>query len=236
MKVEVIKAEKIRGGRKILNVSDLTIERGKIYAVIGPNGSGKTTLLRTLAGIDKEAFTNILYDGNEFIPRNRIAYMTQNAYLFDTTVWKNLLLGIEDSGLSPEEMETTVTESLKKVGMESFAKSKVRFLSGGETQRVAAARIMIMKKDLILLDEPSSATDIKGAEMIEDYIKEVNEKDGKTIVLSTHSPSQAQRLAHEVIFINSGIVTEKGVPSKVLFNPEHEETERFLKNWKISRD
>ena len=233
MKVEVLRAEVTRVGRKILDVSDLTLESGKIYAVIGPNGSGKTTLLRHIAALDQDFSCRILYDGAADFPKDRVAYMNQNVYLFDTSVKKNLLLGIEDQNLPKTEMDLVVKYSLERVGMENFSESKARFLSGGEAQRVAVARVLIMKKDLILLDEPSSATDIAGAELIEEYIREVNEREGKTFIFSTHNPSQAQRIAHEIIFLNSGKVTEKGIPSKVLNNPDHEETERFLKNWRI---
>ncbi|NTW71603.1 MAG: ATP-binding cassette domain-containing protein [Eubacteriaceae bacterium] len=234
MRVEVLKAEKKVGGRKILDASDFTIESGRIYAVMGPNGAGKTTLLRILAGIEQSAFSQILYDGSELVPRDKIAYMTQSAYLFDTTVGKNVLLGIEDEGASEEEMNRAVSDSLRKVGMEGFLEAKAKSLSGGEAQRVALARILIMKKDLVLLDEPSSATDIKGAELIEEYIQEVNKNERTTFVFTTHNPSQAQRIADEIIFMNSGKITEKGVPSRILNKPENEETERFLRNWRIA--
>ncbi len=232
MKVEVLKAEITRAQRKILDITDLTLESGKIYALIGPNGSGKTTLLRSIAALDHEPSCQILYDGSEHMPKDKVSFLTQNIYLFDTTVKKNMLLGI-DNKLPQLNIDSAINEALKRVGMESFSDSKARFLSGGEAQRIAVARTLVMKKDLILLDEPSSATDIAGAELIEDYIREVNQKDGKTFIFSTHNPSQAQRLAHEIIFLNSGKITEMGTAEKVLNNPDHEETERFLKNWRI---
>lgn len=233
MKVEVLKAEVTRAARKILDVTDLTLESGKIYAVIGPNGSGKTTLLRQIAGLDHDSSCKILYNGSMDFPKDKVAYMNQSVYLFDTSVNKNLTLGIENQNLSKAEMDSAVKYSLEKVGMVDFSEARAKFLSGGEAQRIGLARILIMKKDLILLDEPSSATDIAGAELIEDYIREVNKAYGGTFMFSTHNPSQAQRIAHEIIFLSSGKVLEKGIPSKVLNHPENEETERFLKNWRI---
>ncbi|MGE5628962.1 MAG: energy-coupling factor ABC transporter ATP-binding protein [Solirubrobacterales bacterium] len=233
MKVEVLKAEVTRAARKILDVTDLTLESGKIYAIIGPNGSGKTTLLRQIAGLDHDSSCKILYDGSTDFPKDKVAYMNQNVYMFDTSVRKNLILGIESLNFSKSEMDSIVKFSLDRVGMGGFLESKAKFLSGGEAQRIGLARILIMKKDLILLDEPSSATDIAGAELIENYIREVNKLDGRTFIFSTHNPSQAQRIAHEIIFLSSGKILEKGIPSIVLNNPENKETERFLKNWRI---
>lgn len=234
MKIEVRKAHKTVGDRCILEVEDLTLESGKIYAVLGLNGAGKTTLLRVLSGIEKEADTDILYDGISERPGDRIVHLTQSAYLFDTTVRKNMVLGIEDRGHTKEEMDGMVLDALKRVRMEEFIDKKARSLSGGEAQRVALARALIMKKDMVILDEPSSATDVRGAERMEDYIREMNEKEGTTFLLTTHNPSQAMRLADEIIFMDCGRVIEKGTPAKILHEPVDRETERFFRNWRIT--
>jgi ABC-type phosphate transport system ATPase subunit len=106
-------------------------------------------------------------------------------------------------------------------------------LSGGEAQRVALARTLILGRSLVLLDEPASATDISGVQLAENYIRTVNKGDGSTIVFSTHNPSQAAHVADEVIMMFRGKIVEKGSPSKVFDSPEEQETKDFLQHWRI---
>ncbi|HAE62407.1 MAG TPA: hypothetical protein DCG38_08760, partial [Eubacteriaceae bacterium] len=202
MRVEIKKARKKCGQKTILDVEGVCIESGKIYALLGPNGAGKTTFLRAISRVDKDIESEMYLIGLE--NSDCVGYMPQSAYLFDTTVEKNVLLGFVGKNMAKPEMEKLAFEALKRVGMERFAKSKAKSLSGGESQRVALARMLVMKKNLVLLDEPTSATDVVGAEMIEDYILDLNKKYGITFVFSTHNPSQAARIAHEVIFMDNG--------------------------------
>ncbi|SHE46012.1 ATP-binding cassette domain-containing protein [Alkalibacter saccharofermentans] len=233
MRVEIKKAKKICDNKIILDVEDVCLETGKIYALLGPNGAGKTTLLRAISGVDKGCVREVSFEASDPWSSRSIGYMPQSAYLFDTTVEKNVFLGFADKSYSKQKMEKLAFDALEKVGMDKFAKSKARSLSGGESQRVALARMLVMKKDLILLDEPTSATDVVGAELIESYLMDLNKSYGMTFVFSTHNPSQASRIAHEVIFMNNGRICEKGDAREVLDNPGEAETEKFLKNWRL---
>jgi ABC-type phosphate transport system ATPase subunit len=91
----------------------------------------------------------------------------------------------------------------------------------------------VLGRNLVLLDEPASATDIPGMELVEGYISAVNKKDASTIVFSTHNPSQAARIADEVIMMQNGRVLEKGTPSEVFEAPRCKQTKDFLRNWRI---
>jgi len=233
MRVEIKKAKKKCGQKTILDVEGVCIESGKIYALLGPNGAGKTTFLRAISGVDKDIEREMSLIGVEQPHCEKVGYMPQSAYLFDATVEKNVLLGFVGKNMAKKDMEKLAFEALERVGMERFAKSRARSLSGGESQRVALARMLVMKKDLVLLDEPTSATDVVGAEMIEDYILNLNKKYGITFVFSTHNPSQAARIAHEVIFMDNGRINEMGNAREVLDNPQNKETEKFLKNWRL---
>ncbi len=233
MRVEIKKAKRVCGAKTILDVTNLCLESGKIYAILGPNGAGKTTLLRGVAGIDKEIDIELVFDGFTYSTGVHVGYMPQSAYLFDTTVEKNVVLGFVGKSEEKPELEKLAFEALAKVGMEKFSKTRAKSLSGGESQRVALARMLVMRKDLVLLDEPTSATDVVGAELIEKYIVDLNKRYGITFVFSTHNPSQAARIAHEVIFMDNGRINEKGDARNVLDNPQNQETEKFLKNWRL---
>lgn len=230
MRVELSNIVRIYNDRKVVDIESLTFESGKIYAVVGPNGSGKTTMLKITAGQDKGYKGEILYNGDSVIGSSDLAYMPQSTYMFDYSVMENVMLGL---GKTDTERVKKAEQALEKVGMSSFLNVNARTLSGGEAQRVALARTLVKETSLVLLDEPASATDLSGVELVESFIKGVNKKGGSTIVFTTHSPSQAAHVADEVIMMYEGRVIETGSPSEVFEAPRCEETRRFLRNWRI---
>jgi ABC-type multidrug transport system ATPase subunit len=233
MRIELQKVTKVFNNKTVLHVDNLILEDGKIYAVLGPNGSGKTTMMRIAAGIERAGSGHIYYNGVERLQRNDIAYMPQHTYLFDMTALENVMLGMKNYGYSSNDARKRALNALDCVGMSSFTNAKARSLSGGEAQRVALARTLVLGKTLVLLDDPASSTDISGMEIVEEYIKAVHEKDGSTIVLTTHNPSQALRIADEVIMMHKGLIIEKDKTSDIFNSPQKQETKDFLKSWRI---
>lgn len=233
MRVELLNTKKTYNGKTVLDIDSLIFDSGKTYAILGANGSGKTTMLRILAGIDSADSGRVYYDGMESPKEKYAAYMPQSTYMFDLTVLENVILGIKYKGISDSEVRDRAMHALESVGMKDFYNSKARSLSGGEAQRVALARTLLLGKSLLLLDEPASATDIKGVALVENYIKSTSKKHGATIAFTTHNPSQASRLADEVIVMYNGRVIEKGSPSVLFSSPQEQETKDFLKSWRI---
>lgn len=233
MKVELFNVKRIFNSKTVLDIEKLKLDKGKVYAVLGPNGSGKTTMLRVLAGFDRDYSGSIHYNDRIKNQNNNITYMPQNVYMFDLTVLQNVILGLRSNGIKSSEVRRRAEYALDCVGMRGFSSAKARSLSGGEAQRVALARTLALRKSLVLLDEPASATDIAGQELVENYIKNININDGSTVVFTTHNPSQASRIADEVIIIHRGRVIEKGTPSIVFNSPEKQETKDFLQSWRI---
>lgn len=229
MKIILRAVKKCYNGREVLNIENLEFESGKIYALLGPNGAGKTTLLRVIAGAEKPDEGSIYYNGIDSIKDGSIAYLPQKPYLFDMTVMDNVCIGFKKS----DNVLLKADKALKYLGMEGFKNSKMLGLSGGEAQRVVIARTLVLEKKLVLLDEPLSSVDISSMQLVEDYIKKVNKRDGSTIIFSTHSPSQALRVADEALFMQDGKVIEKGAPLNLLNSPKEKETADFLKNWRI---
>jgi len=230
MKVLIENLRKSYSGRFALNIEKLELDKGRIYAILGPNGSGKTTLMRLICGLERPDCGRIKY-GNSFeASSGEVAFLLQSPYLFSFSVLENVLLGIGSK--DPESVKRAM-DLLEEVGMKEYAYAKASTLSGGEAQKVAIARTLARKRQLVLLDEPAAPIDISSVGQIEDFIKKFNINYGSTIIFSTHNPSQAARIADEVLIMWDGSVIEGGRAEDVLTSPRREETRQFLENWRI---
>ena len=227
MNIILKKITKKYGCRIVLDIPSLNLQQGKIYALLGPNGSGKSTLLRLIAGIETPDSGEILYDGDISFPSGEVAYQPQNPYVFDFTVKKNILLGM---GTRPCN-ETEVEQTLERLDMKDFIMTRSTRLSGGEVQRIVLARTLSRNSKVVLLDEPTSAEDIRGSYLIENFMRETCDRKGPAIIFSTHAPSQALRIADEVIFLWKGKIVEQGKSEDVLRRPKSEEVCSFLRYW-----
>lgn len=241
MTVELKCIQKSYCDRIVLNIEDIRFESGKIYAILGPNGSGKTTLLRILAATDKQdnssiLYSSILYDGKAVPAPGTISYLPQKPYMFDMTVLENVLLGLKNVQMelgNRKDAEKRAMQAIKSVGMSDFINANARKISGGEAQRTAVARTLILGRKLVLLDEPASSADISSMRLVEEYISSVNKRDKSTIIFSTHNPSQALRIADEAVIMWEGRILEEGKPSNLFNFPKCQETKDFLQNWRI---
>jgi ABC-type multidrug transport system ATPase subunit len=227
MKIRLHNVTKSYRDRVVLNIENLQFDSRKVYAILGPNGSGKTTMLRLIAGIEKADAGVIYYNDAAHRPYRDLSYMPQKPYIFDTTVLKNVTLGMGNAKEAANEAEN----ALRFFNMQNFIHASACSLSGGEAQKIAILRTLILNKKLVLMDEPTSAIDIPSMKLIEDYIAEVITKNGATMIFSTHNPSQASRMADEVIMLWGGCIVEKGPADSVLHSPRMQETKEFLKYW-----
>ena len=204
---------KTYGGRRVLDLPALELADGAIHAVIGANGSGKSTLARILAGV-------ITPDQGSFPCMGQAGYMPQRSYPFRMSVVRNLQL----TGAGRER----AMAQLELFGLAGLARQNARGLSGGETARLALARVLMEDHPLLILDEPTAAMDVAAALRSEEILLDYQVRTGCTVVLVTHSMTQARRLAGQVLFLKDGHLVEQGETEQVLSHPRCADTRAFL--------
>ncbi|MEH7081982.1 amino acid ABC transporter ATP-binding protein [Neobacillus drentensis] len=231
------------GQLEVLTGIDLTIPTGKTAVIIGPSGSGKTTLLRCLnllempnQGSIKLAEQSINFDQNQKMKskelvsfRKNTGMVFQNYNLFPhLTAIENVMEG-QTTVLkrSKSEAETKARTLLDKVGLRERAEMYPHQLSGGQQQRVGIARAMAMDPKVLLFDEPTSALD---PELVGEVLKVMKDlsKENMTMVIVTHEMNFAKDVADQVIFMDQGVIVEKGTPEEVFENTQNQRTLQFL--------
>ncbi len=205
--------------RTVLDFPGMELQKGKIYAIIGANGSGKSTFAKILAGIVTADKKGKHLDGG------CIGYMPQKNYAFRMTTKKNILL----NGVSAPRAE----ELMDALHIRHLENKRADKLSGGETARMALARLMMKTYDLVILDEPTAAMDMETTILSEDLIVRYVKDTGCTLVLVTHSLQQARRIADEVLYFHKGVLAEAGDKEQVLNAPISEKTRQFLEFYGI---
>jgi len=220
--------KKAYGDKTVLDLACGSIEHGKITGLIGSNGAGKSTFLNIVAGLDKPTSGHIWYGSTEELPRSQMTLLFQQPYLIHTTVEKNIAYPLKLRKLPKDQIAARVAELMAELGLTDLAKQRGRLLSGGEMQKVAFARALSFRPELLLMDEPTSNIDAATTAEIERIIKKENEEAGMTMIFVGHNLAQIKRLCHEVIFINQGKIVESGPTLEVLGNPQQPETKAFV--------
>ncbi|WP_405474788.1 amino acid ABC transporter ATP-binding protein [Paenarthrobacter ilicis] len=240
------------GSNKVLRDIDIDIRRGQVVALIGPSGSGKTTVLRSLNGLEipdagTVTFGSIAANGTppgdlslDFgakvgkkdiaALRDRSAMVFQHYNLFPhMTVLKNIIEGPVQVQKRPKaEAVADAERLLERVGLADKRDAYPFELSGGQQQRVGIVRALALKPQLLLFDEPTSALDPELVGDVLGVIKELAEE-GWTMVIVTHELAFAKQVADEVIFMDGGVVVERGPAAEVLSAPIQERTKLFVK-------
>ena len=208
--------------------TNLSIRKGEIFALLGGSGCGKSTLLRCLGGFERPTSGKIYLDGqlmNDLPPYERpINMMFQSYALFPhMTVAQNIAFGPRQDGLSKQQIEERVSEVLKLVQMEKYAKRKPHQLSSGQQQRVALARSLAKGPKLLLLDEPMGALDKKLRSQMQLELVNIIEKSGVTCVMVTHDQEEAMTMATRIALMDSGRIRQVATPDEIYESP----TSRF---------
>ena len=226
--IEIQNLKKSFQGRLVLDIPSLILEPGIRYAIIGANGSGKSTLLKLIAGVIPPD------EGSIHIPlqeREALGYMPQRVYAFRQSVLKNVMMALPST--QKNIAREAAMEALKQVGMDHMAHLPGNRLSGGESQRMAFARMLVRPRPFLFLDEPTSAADIKGNDMVEEALLSYHAASGCGMVMATHSLAQASRLAQELLYMDHGILVERGPTKEVLHHPKSPQLQEFLAHWHL---
>lgn len=220
-------------GRNVLNVREMTVERGEILALVGPSGAGKSTLLRLLNFLETPAGGQITFDNNlvqgtlPLETRRRVTTVFQRPVLLQRSVVANLQYGM---GLRREKLSLQAQNYwLEKLGLTKLASQSAVKLSAGEAQRVALARALLVSPDVLLLDEPTANLDPYNVRLIEEIVREENAQRGMTVVFVTHNVFQARRLAHRTGLLLNGELIELGETNEFFTRPKRAETGAFVR-------
>ncbi len=218
-KIEVNGLYKSYGEAEILKDINLKVEPGEVLALIGPTGSGKTTLLRLIGLLEKPTIGEIIFDGlavtglterERLKARRRMAMVFQKPVMFKTSVRENVSYGLKIRGEG--KIDERVEAAIEAVGLSGYESRDANTLSGGEMQRIALARALVLDPELLLLDEPTANLDPKTAASIDALISRFE----GTVIMATHNMLQASRMADRVAVLIEGRLAEVGGPKEVL--------------------
>jgi len=219
----------VKNNQHILHNISFNVERGDRIGIMGPSGSGKSSLFRLLNLLISPTDGQILYHNKniqEYVPtelRRSIGYILQKPYLFGTTVEENLLYPYKLLGKRPDYNE--LGSYLNKVQLpKNIIEKKNTALSGGEQQRIALIRSLLMKPQIILLDEVTAALDETNTLLLEKLIIEEQTLHQATLLFITHNLEQAKRLAQKIMYIKAGHITFLG-SAKIFFSEKGEQYE-----------
>lgn len=216
--------------RTVLNVKELNIRRGEMFAIVGPSGAGKSTLLRILDFLEAPNNGSLRYEG---IPINlpasleiqrEVGMLFQRPELLAGSIWDNVAFPLKLRGI---EDDVIIEQVLEQMALMPLAMSDAGTLSGGELQRVAFARILVTKPKVLLLDEPTANLDPYHVELIENTTRDLRE-DGMTMVIVTHNVFQARRLADRTGLMLKGEFIEISETEKFFENPDDERVIDFV--------
>jgi tungstate transport system ATP-binding protein len=222
-------------GRQVLNIPALTVQQGEILGVVGASGAGKSTLLRLLAfleapsqgrltcqlppnGCDKQSIS--------LAQRQQIVMVFQRPLLLSRTVEANIAYGLHLRSQYPSKAQ--IGQLLERLSLGHLARAYAPTLSGGEMQRVAMARALILQPQILLLDEPTANLDPFNIKVIEQFLREEHQRYQPTIVMVTHNIFQAKRLTHRVALLWEGQLVEQAPSEQFFTAPQDPRTQAFL--------
>jgi spermidine/putrescine transport system ATP-binding protein len=231
--VSVQGVRKTYGDVVALRDVSLDVQPGEFLTLLGPSGCGKTTLLRVLAGFEEPDAGRVLISGRDVSgqpPYKRpVNTVFQHYALFPhRTVAGNVAFGLESNGLAKDKVAERVTKALEMVRLFGFDDRRIHQLSGGQKQRVALARAVVLEPEVLLLDEPMAALDLKLRKEMQVEVKNLQERLKTTFVFVTHDQDEALIMSDRVVVMNQGRIEQIGPPEELYERPRTRFVADFL--------
>ncbi|MFC4778831.1 ABC transporter ATP-binding protein [Paenibacillus sp. GCM10023252] len=208
----------------VLQGVSFEIERGKFYTLLGPSGCGKTTILRMIAGFTEPSHGDIYFNGKRInnVPANQRQVNTvfQDYALFPhLNVFENVAFGLRIKKMKSADITAKVTEALRFVNLAGYESREITEMSGGQRQRVAIARAIVNEPEILLLDEPLSALDLKLRTEMQYELRELQRRLGITFIFVTHDQEEALAMSDEIFVLNKGVIEQSGTPIDIYDEP-----------------
>ena len=223
--LECIEIKKHFGSVRAVDDVSFEIPKGSFFSILGPSGCGKTTLMRMIAGFEQPNSGDIRIKGNSVIgtPPNKrnVKMVFQHLALFPMmNVYENIAYGLRCAGASKDVIRTKVHDVLERISLPDVANREISQLSGGQKQRIAIARCMVLDPDVLLLDEPLGALDLKLREAMKIELKLLQHQFDTTFVYITHDQSEALVMSDHVAIMDKGKFVQIGTPQELYHKPK----------------
>lgn len=217
----------------VLKNFDLTIEDEEFLTLLGPSGCGKTTILRIIGGFEEPDSGQVLFEGKDIthVPPHLRPFNTvfqQYALFPHMNVEENVGFGLRMKGVEKEEREARVERMLRLVNLSGYGKRKVDQLSGGQKQRIAIARALVNEPEVLLLDEPLGALDLKLRKEMQGELKRMQQELGITFIFVTHDQEEALTMSDRIVVMNGGVIQQMGDPKDIYDEPQNRFVADFI--------
>jgi spermidine/putrescine transport system ATP-binding protein len=231
--IEVVNVSKTFGTYTALDDVDFKIYQNEFFTLLGTSGCGKTTLLRMIAGFENPSSGSLLLNGKAIdqtpTHKRRVNTVFQNYALFPhMTLSQNIAFGLQNLGWDKARIKARVGQMLELVHMEPFAARKPDQLSGGQRQRIALARALAAEPEVLLLDEPLSALDLKLRQAMRDELRTLQRETGITFVFVTHDQEEALDMSDRIAVMGKGRVQQIGSPQEIYESPKNRFVADFI--------
>ena len=220
-------------GLKVLDDINLSIRKNEFLTLLGPSGCGKTTTLRIIGGFEEPTQGRVIFEGKDIskLPpyKRRINTVFQKYALFPhLDVFGNIAFGLKIKKVPNHEIEKRVKEMLRLVDLRGFENRSIESLSGGQQQRIAIARALVNEPEVLLLDEPLGALDLKLRKEMQIELKNIQQRIGITFIYVTHDQEEALTMSDTIVVMNQGKIQQIGSPIDIYNEPKNAFVAKFI--------
>lgn len=211
---------------KVLMDIDLNIEKNKFLTLLGPSGCGKTTILRIIGGFETPTRGEVLFEGQNIVDlppyKRKLNTVFQKYALFPhMDVGENIAFGLNIKKMTKKSIDKKVTEMLQLVNLAGYEKREINSLSGGQQQRIAIARALVNEPEVLLLDEPLGALDLKLRKNMQLELKAIQQRLGITFIYVTHDQEEALTMSDTIAVMDGGVIQQVGSPKDIYNEPKN---------------